>query len=518
MAPTIKNSFFSPSSAILVKKILRFLVPAVFFVIVFACIRFRNVFEYNVDEGMYTMRAFLHLKGYALYKQIWMDQPPVLVLILSYFFKTFGASIFLARLVTLLFSTLFIWAIYGIISKTQNTLSALWAAITIIFSLSYLYFSVSAVATIPVIATAVLSIYCLLCYEDTGKKRFIILSAIIFALALMIKFLAVIFLPGMLVEMFISGRSKKTCAESHACFPGLILLWFITFFAAILYIIRAASIDLSQIIQPYVLARKIVITGQPEASRCLFQWFKDASGVVPLVLCALIFTKRGQRKFFLVPLINLASVILVFSTHRPLWSHYYLYIIFPLSWLASYGIYALCNLIGEEWKNRNTVLSGNSTVKIICFSLALGFSLTMTYLEYPHLKWQLIKPELDSRRQDSGNRCVIDLMKGYAPKTHMVVTDRLIYAFYAGLPVHPYLATVSSKRIYCGLLTAKDYINIIIKERPELVLLTEETKMLGGNIEPFLKKDYELSYENECSGNIQKLYISKKIKRGFSEK
>jgi hypothetical protein len=42
--------------------------------------------------------------------------------------------------------------------------------------------------------------------------------------------------------------------------------------------------------------------------------------------------------------------------------------------------------------------------------------------------------------------------------------------------------------------------------------------MLGGNIEPFLKKDYELSYENECSGNIQKLYISKKIKRGFSEK
>jgi hypothetical protein len=142
----------------------------------------------------------------------------------------------------------------------------------------------------------------------------------------------------------------------------------------------------------------------------------------------------------------------------------------------------------------------------------------MTYLEYPHLKWQLIKPELDSRRQDSGNRCVIDLMKGYAPKTHMVVTDRLIYAFYAGLPVHPYLATVSSKRIYCGLLTAKDYINIIIKERPELVLLTEETKMLGGNIEPFLKKDYELSYENECSGNIQKLYISKKIKRGFSEK
>ena len=208
MAPTIKNSFFSPSSAILVKKILRFLVPAVFFVIVFACIRFRNVFEYNVDEGMYTMRAFLHLKGYALYKQIWMDQPPVLVLILSYFFKTFGASIFLARLVTLLFSTLFIWAIYGIISKTQNTLSALWAAITIIFSLSYLYFSVSAVATIPVIATAVLSIYCLLCYEDTGKKRFIILSAIIFALALMIKFLAVIFLPGML------SRVARTIATS----------------------------------------------------------------------------------------------------------------------------------------------------------------------------------------------------------------------------------------------------------------------------------------------------------------
>jgi len=486
------------------QKIFSFLVPAAFLFIVLAVVRFGNVFEYNIDEGMYTMRALLHIKGYALYHPIWMDQPPFLTLVISFFFKIFKASVFLARFITLLFSTLLVWAIYSIVAKTQNALCGVWAVVVMVFSLHYLYFSVAATATIPVIAAAVLSSYLLLRYKDTGRKRYLIFSAVIFGCAVMIKFFALVFLPGMLAEMMALKRRKKAV---------YLLLWLVTWFVTFLCVAGFVRVDFFQIVQPYLLARELPGDAAMPAAQYLFQWLKDASGVVPLLLAALFFTKQGQRKFFIVPLVSLITVLIVLSTHRPLWANYYLYMIIPLIWTASYGVYALYLLIQERWAAKDMFLSARDTAAIIFLAIGLGASLMAAYIQYPHVRWQLMKPELDSRLHDSDRRNIIGLMKKYALRTHMVVTDRPIYAFYAGLLADPYLSTFSSKRIRCGLLTAKDYLDIVTKERPELILFTENTRQLGQGIEPFLQKDYTLDYKDIHSADKEALYVLKNIRR-----
>jgi len=65
-------------------------IPIVFFCTIYHLAHFDQIFQYNSDEGYYFMRAFLHMKGDVLYKDIMMDQPPVLIKLLYFAFKLFG--------------------------------------------------------------------------------------------------------------------------------------------------------------------------------------------------------------------------------------------------------------------------------------------------------------------------------------------------------------------------------------------------------------------------------------------
>jgi len=85
-------------------------VPALFFITVFLFSHFQKVFQYDPDEGIAVMTALLHSKGHILYKEIWLDQPPFFVLLLSSFFKLFGPSVLLARSVVLALSSFLLWA------------------------------------------------------------------------------------------------------------------------------------------------------------------------------------------------------------------------------------------------------------------------------------------------------------------------------------------------------------------------------------------------------------------------
>jgi len=487
MTVSFKNVFTHLASSSSFRRSLSFLLPISFLVIVLTCVRFANVFEYNIDEGLYTMRAYLYTKGYALYKDIWMDQPPLLVLVLSGLFKIFGPSMYLARLLTVLFSTLLLWAVYQIISKTQNTLSALWAVGAIILSSFYLQFSVAVVSTVPSIALAMLSIYGIVLYQESYKKRYLIFSGGVFGLALMIKFFAVIFLPGIIAEVLMFERKKRASGENlFARSMSASMQWLVTFSVVVLYIaFVAAPISFYQIIQPYMLARKAYIMKGGNMA----PWFIGAYDIVPLVLCGLFFVKRDQKGFFLIPLISFVFGVLILATHRPRWPNHQLYVMVPLCWLASFGVYALCRQVGEEWKNRNKPLRRRAAVVIFCLSSALALSLVAIPLKYNRLSSQLLPPQWPD-----GWR-IVTLMKQYSKQTHLVVTDSPIFAFYAQLPVPPFLASCSGKRVRTKLLTADDFIDIIQKEKPELILFAR-FPAIRRRATPYIKNLYDEMYQS----------------------
>jgi hypothetical protein len=77
------------------------------------------------------------------------------------------------------------------------------------------------------------------------------------------------------------------------------------------------------------------------------------------------------------------------------------------------------------------------------------------------------------------------------------------------MPVHPYLASSSIKRTLSGLLKTEDYLDIIRREQPELILFGRYP-WLRDAIVPRIQKDYALEYEGPNGKPM--LYVLKRIK------
>jgi hypothetical protein len=90
---------------------------------------------------------------------------------------------------------------------------------------------------------------------------------------------------------------------------------------------------------------------------------------------------------------------------------------------------------------------------------------------------------------------VIELRKD-AGQTHWVFADRVVYAFWAGLPVPPELAVIPRKRVWSGQLTEAELIEYLERYRPERTLL-----LSGLTDWPGLAAYIQAHYEPDTGGS-----------------
>jgi hypothetical protein len=62
-------------------------------------------------------------------------------------------------------------------------------------------------------------------------------------------------------------------------------------------------------------------------------------------------------------------------------------------------------------------------------------------------------------------------MSKYVDKTKHLFTDRPMYAFRSGIPVHPYLAVFTRKRYATGQPSQEEILSILLETKPEQVIL-----------------------------------------------
>jgi signal transduction histidine kinase len=275
--------------------------------------------------------------------------------------------------------------------------------------------------------------------------------------------------------------------------------WITAFLALFLYIAFVATpMDFSQLWQPYIMGRQMPYL----KSHGILSWFLDEWNLVLLVIGALVFSKREDRKFFFIPFISVIFGILIFAAHRPIWFYHRFYVIIPMCWLASFGFYALSQQIRAGWEKRRESLNKKSVLVILFLYTAVVLYVFMLPSRYDLIKSQI-------RTASPEYRHVVSLMKQYNKQRHMIATDRPIFAFYADMPVFPYLVSSSGKRMYAGLLGEEDFLNAILKEKPEIILFARYPE-LHDKIAPYIQKDYELEYANPVA--FQWLYVLRSVK------
>lgn len=457
-------------------------------------IRFEPItqsFELDYDEGLNLIKSLLYSRGFSLYSQIWNDQPPVFTVILSSWLSFFGQSVFAARLLVLLFSTLLIWCFYQIIRQELGKIPALVATVLLFTSWLYIRLSISVMIGLPSLSSAMLSIYLISLYKQKKLKRYLIFSGIFFALSLQTKAFTVFLIPLILLYLWdyqinLSDIQKHSKNLLYSLLQWLAIL-------SLTYILIALSFGQfshhDQLVQSHLnQPTQTEIQNYNNLYYLNYMTAQDRDYIFLAVIgiFTIIYNKNRNG---LLPITWLATSILILLFHKPIWYHHYHLMSIPICWLAAYAVASLFDLFSENWQgNLKSFLKSLSFIEIIIPTLISIIFVSLIFTTPPITKGS---PPKDLQ--------LMQIVMKYKDSTTWVFTDRPIYAFYAGLSVPPEMAVFSSKRINSGKLTNQEMLAVLKKYRPEQIVIARMHSLIFSdkNIKNYINNYYTKTYSEK---------------------
>ncbi len=199
----------------------------------------------------------------------------------------------------------------------------------------------------------------------------------------------------------------------------------------------------------------------------------------------------------LLPPAWLALSLLIFGTHKPWWTYYYIHNLLPLCWCAAIGIEALGSAavlgVRRNWVGRKRERNGRKEQRRIRFALILGLYLVCA------CPWMTARAFLEIRKIRTFPRIYSSLvlreLRRFKPFTEFLYTDEPIYSFHAGIPMPPQYAVVALKRFWSGDMTNARISSDLWSLKPGVILLRN-----NGRARPFdalLNSAYRLVYMDD---------------------
>jgi 4-amino-4-deoxy-L-arabinose transferase-like glycosyltransferase len=152
-------------------------------------LRLSNLGAYtgSFDEGIRSQQLFLMSAGYRPFQDIFSSQGPLLLDLLYPFFWAFGQTLEAARLGVVFFSVVGIVGSWWIARHVAGPIAGVAAVLILGISTVYLEESRLALAEVPTIAPALLAMGALLIYRRRGNPGWLVASAVLCAVSLLIK-------------------------------------------------------------------------------------------------------------------------------------------------------------------------------------------------------------------------------------------------------------------------------------------------------------------------------------------
>jgi uncharacterized membrane protein len=467
-----------------------------------------QIFEFDPDEGINLIKALLYSEGFSLYKQIWSDQPPLFTILLSYWLRLFGQSVFTARLLTVLFSALLVWSFYQTLRLSLGNLLAFVGTFFLATSTYFLQLSVSVMIGLPSLSLAMLSVYTLMLYKQKTYNYLIIFSGCLLALSLQIKFFTVFLIPVLISLILINKDSEGNKGWNNPKVISSISLWLFSIFCVYIFInILCKSTSYEYLFKVHIRSDFKETIKLYRGYTSLWDWLflRDYNiTVFALIGILVIFIQKRWEGLF--PLIWLATAVLLLLNHQPVWYHHYHLLSIPLCWLAAYGTAPIFRLFQQ--KSFSYYFNSLNVRKLIISSLLpLLFMLSLVRV------YTKVVDEIPDLTQESYRQFkIVNLLLKNKSSNQWIFTDRPIYAFYAGLQLPPEIAVFSSKRLVTGNLTSSDLLRVLQSYHPQQIILSRFKQAIESNkaIAAYINERYTKSYEDNSTSyyllkNNQKL-------------
>jgi hypothetical protein len=441
----------------------------------------------GADEDFELSKTLLYLKGFHLYSEVWVDQPPLYTCWLAWMVRHAAIPILGARLLTVGLALLLLGSLFRLCLNLGNLRTAVGAVAFVIAAPGFLELASSCMNEVPTLALVVTA-FALLSRPDRPRRPWLEAGAGFgFALALQMKLIALIYLPlaGFLLWLP-PPRAFKPLLLS-ACVLGLVAgLGFVLLNALTGY---GLGMQMQQSWASHFAPAQSLEYGSPAEHafdpRLLV---RNWDVVVPAFVaagCLLIRLRSGGRRWF--PVAWLALTLAVVSTHRPWWPCYYLHNALPLCWCAALAVDAVLTWAGSR-PGRIALV----TLWLLGAGAWMGMRSGLQIANMRHT------PRLF-------NSPLLTRLQHYQPYTQYLFTLDGVYSFHAGSPLPPSLAEISLKRLWSGDMTNARLAAELTAIKPGLILVASQTAELP--YQDLLQAEYRLVYQDQD----HQLYVLKSV-------
>jgi Dolichyl-phosphate-mannose-protein mannosyltransferase len=436
--------------------------PICFFCFIRYCVPISSVFQFNPDEGLELAKVDLYQQGYRLYQDVWNDQPPLPTIAWTQWLRVGGHSVTQARLLTITFATALVWALSHCVRLTVGPRVALLSGLWLTVSFFFIQLSASVMMGLPALAMVMIAAYAVLLYRQTGQTRYLLGSALFFAVSVHLKLFTGFLAAAFIVFLFFQGHIKSSGQPLLARVPP-VLVWLSTTVCSGLLIGLVLPLpSLSQLVESHLNAS---VGGSfnesQERLNFLAMFVRDPDFWAVTVMGGLI-GRRYQRHLPLFPLLWLTFALITLLFHRPIWSHYYMLVSIPLVWLTAAGAQILLQHLRRQHLSYAQVLKQRSPVAIV---------LTLTIALIP-VKLGITAAEIRSALLTSPkNFAVTAQIAQHRDQTRWLLTDVPMFAFRTGLLVPPEAAVFSDKRLRSGSLTLQQVTSVFQRYQPHQIVI-----------------------------------------------
>ncbi len=343
----------------------------------------RHALRIGGDEPFELTKGLLWAKGCSLYTKVWNDQPPLFTVFLGVLFRIFGCKIAVARGLAVFFGAVLVTGLFHFVRRVSGVLAAAVAAFCLVAAPEVFRLTISAMLEAPAIGVGLWALWPVWRWEQSGGKRWLVVSGLIMAVALQIKLTAAIMGPALAVEIALASagwaiagcgrwaggpgfeisdvRSQRTDSQSLAGDSPRSTGGSRRFLAAAWGITRDVLIWAGSIAAGFIILGLLFGSGYREAwqshfaakppavvaqidrmafSPELLVQHTEALWGLGAALIVLVWKRSVRPVVF--PLLLLGTVLLVHLIHRPYWPYYYLHFAVPIAWLTGYGTAELC--------------------------------------------------------------------------------------------------------------------------------------------------------------------------------
>ena len=408
-------------------------------------------YEHNPDEGFNLSKAALVANGYALYRDIWSDQPPVFTYALTLVHQVAPWSVAAARLLVLGFACLLIASLFVLVERRHGWRTALWAALLLMLAPMFVELSVSVMIGLPSIALATAAL-ALASRPARGRKAWIAMSlaGLLYALSLQTKLFSAVMAPA--IAAVIVLNPDAACWKQRLRNLGVFALGVALGMLLVVWLAGEAFID--QLIRPHAATALRERYSLGQSAQVIWAVLKAQPVLLGLGLAGVLHAGRrlwrGDLRPLAVWLIVPAGALLL---HVPVWDHQVLLLFPPLAWLGGVALERWCSWLSARFPARNA-------------PWALGMAALLIATGVPLVRQQVV-PE-----DNLGSKLAIDEAVGrFAGLGGWVMADTPMDAYRNRLLVPPELAVYSLKRIMVRQLTTPYVMESLRRRRPLQVSL-----------------------------------------------